>query len=129
MRKQALILLLLILISCYTPSVVEPDQNTLQEKVTLYGKTYHTSGSTKITGVICSEDGQPISFASFSLVQDYKVKRGDLTDSLGRFELLNLFPGSYSVEIDHADFKTINFCCVSIKENDHFYMDTIRMKK
>ncbi len=58
-----------------------------------------------ITGTVTDKTKQPLSYVTISLKLDGKIVTGGITDDNGKFEIANLEPKAYTVDIQFMGFK------------------------
>ncbi|UMY65622.1 MULTISPECIES: TonB-dependent receptor domain-containing protein [unclassified Flavobacterium] len=62
--------------------------------------------TSSVTGTVTDKTKQPLSYVTISLKLDGKIVTGGITDDNGKFEIPNLEPKAYTVDIQFMGFKT-----------------------
>lgn len=75
-----------------------------------YGQGY------KIQGNVIDPGGAPVPYSTVALYQDSLIKKGNITDSLGKYEFNNLSAGSYIVTASYLGYESISQT-ISLKES------------
>jgi len=75
-----------------------------------YGQAYTISGS------VIDSSGVPLPYVTISLGQDSLIKRGGITDSLGKFEFRSLSGGNYMLNASYLGYASISQA-ISLKES------------
>jgi len=65
----------------------------------------HAQKNNLLTGKVTDKNNTPISYASIVIKDDNKIVTGGITDDNGLFEIKNLEPKKYSVEIQYIGYK------------------------
>lgn len=85
--------------------------------VILYYPIYAQNTGSISGEVLASQDGSPLLGAVIIIVDEQIEEIGTETDSLGRFELININPGKYNLKISKMGYEPVLFTYVVVSEN------------